>query len=174
MLRAANDSRYYNYTPLTTVNLHCLHVDMDQSTALNTLLAVAASTNARRTRSQSRTRESSLLELLSSLAQPLSYIGSRRRVHFENTQEEALDASTSITPRSTRGKALARLVDEQTLPQASSRQVTAKRQLTKQRPQPPSNKASAARKPLSNATNTSGKKRMLNTLRKTKIQALTP
>jgi hypothetical protein len=85
MLRAANDSRYSNYTPLTTVNLHCLHVDMDQSTALDALLAVAASSSARRTRSQSRTRESSLLELPPSSAQPPSYIGSRRRVHFEDT-----------------------------------------------------------------------------------------
>jgi hypothetical protein len=174
MLRAANDSRYSNYTPLTTVNLHCLHVDMDQSTASDALLAVAAGSSARRTRSQSRTRESSLSELPPSPAQPPSYIGSRRRVHFEDTQEEAVDASTSITTRSTRGKAPARLVDEQTLPQASSRQVTAKRQLTKQRPQPPTNKVSAARKPLSNATNTLGKKRMSNTSSKTKIQALAP
>jgi hypothetical protein len=51
MLRAANDSRYSNYTPLTTVNLHYLYVDMDQSTTSNALLAVAASSSARRTRS---------------------------------------------------------------------------------------------------------------------------
>jgi hypothetical protein len=174
MLRAANDSRYSNYTPLTTVNLHYLHVDMDQSTASDALLAVAAGSSARHTRSQSRTRESSLSELPPSPAQPPSYIGSSCRVHFKDTQEEAVDASTSITPRSTRGKAPARLVDEQTLPQASSRQVTAKRQPTKQRPQPPSNKVSAARKLLFNATKTLGKKRMSNTSRKTKIQALTP
>ena len=121
MLRAANYSRYSNYIPLTTVNLHCLHVNMDQSTASDTLLAVAAGSSTRYTRSQSKPRESSLLESPPSPAQPPSYIGSRRRIHFEDTQEEALDAPTPITPRSTRGKAPARLVDEQTLPQASSR-----------------------------------------------------
>ena len=85
---------------------------MDQSTAA-TALFEAANESSPRTRLRSRTRDSSLLELPPSLAPPITYLGSRRHVHFEEDAEASpSNAPLPITLRSTRSKALARLIDE--------------------------------------------------------------
>jgi len=145
---------------------------MDQSSAAETLLEVAASAGPR-TRSQSKTRDSSLSEPPPSPAPLLVYFGSRRHVHFEEeAEDDSIEGSSTVTPRSTRGKAPVRLVDEQVLPESTSRRVTTKRHLSTTPPQPPLTRVSAGRKPLFNATNTLGKKRTTNTSKKTKIQAL--
>jgi hypothetical protein len=145
---------------------------MDQYSAAEALLGVAASAGPR-TRSQSKTRDSSLSEPPPSPAPPLVYYGSRRRVHFEEeAEDDSREGPSTVTPRSTRGKAPVRLVDEQVLPESTSRRVTTKRHLSTTPPQPPSKRVSAGRKPLSNATNTLGKKRTTNTSKKTKVQAL--
>lgn len=146
---------------------------MDLSSAADALLDVVASQTGVRTRSQSRTRESSLSEPPPSPAPPTTYIGSRRRVRFEEEEEDIGEGPSTTTPRSTRGKAPERLVDQQQLPESTPRRATTKRKPSTQQPQPPSKRVSAVREPLSNAANTLGKKRTSNTSKKTKIQALT-
>jgi hypothetical protein len=164
---------------------------MDQSSAAKTLLEVAASAGPRtrwpsyalalvragpRTRFQSRTRDSSLSTAPPSPAKPTTYRGKRRHVRFDIEVEAGpSNASTTIPTRSTCGKAPIRLVDQQTPPEAIPRRVTTKHYPSTQPPQPPQpplKGISAGRKPLSNATNTLGKKRTSSTSQKTKIQAL--
>lgn len=145
---------------------------MDQSSAAEALLVVAASSGPR-TRSQSRTRDSSLSEPPLSPAPPLVLYGLRRHVRFEEAVDDIEEGPSTPASRSTRGKAPVRLADQQALPESTPRRVTTKRHPSTQPPQPPLKRVSAGRKPLSNAANTLGKKRITNTSKKTKIQAMT-
>jgi hypothetical protein len=144
---------------------------MDQSSAADALLEVAASSGPR-TRSQSRTRDLSLLELPISPAPLLVLYSKRRHIRFEEAIDDLGEGPSLPVPRSTRSKAPVRLVDQQTLPKSTPPRATTKRNPSTQPPQPPSKRVSAGRKPLSNAANTLGKKRTTNTSKKTKIQAI--
>jgi hypothetical protein len=144
---------------------------MDQSSAADALLEVAASSGPR-TRSQSRTRDSSLSEPPPSLAPPIIFYGSKKHVHFEEAIDDIEEGPSTPAPRSTRGKAPIRLVDQQTLPGSTQSRVITKRRPSTQPPQPPSKRVSVGQKPLTNAPNTLGKSRTSNTSKKTKIQAL--
>jgi hypothetical protein len=99
---------------------------MDQPSAAEALLEVAASAGPR-TRSQSRTRDSSLSEPPISPAPPTTYWGKRRHVRFDTEVEAGpSDAPTAIPACSTRGKAPVRLVDQQSPPESTPRRVTTK------------------------------------------------
>jgi hypothetical protein len=144
---------------------------MDQSTAAEALLEVASSAGPR-TRSQSRTSDSSLSEPPLSPAPPLVLYSLKRHVHFEEALDDVEEGPSTRASRSTRGKAPVRLVDQQPPPESIPRRAITKRRPSTQLPQPPPKRVSAGRKPLSNAVNTLGKKRTSTTSRKTKIQAL--
>jgi hypothetical protein len=160
---------YYLDIYTTTVNYIVIYVYMDQSSAAKTILEVAASAGPR-TRSQSRTRDSSLSTAPPSPAPPTTYWGKRRHVRFDSEVEAgSSNASTTIPTRSTCGKAPIRLVDQQIPPEAIPRRVTTKHRPSTQPLQPPLKGISAGRTPLCNATNTLGKKRTSSTSQKTKI-----
>jgi hypothetical protein len=110
----------------TTLNYLAIYINMDQSSAANALLEVAASSGPR-TRSQSRTRDSSLSEPPLSLAPPITYYGSSKHVHFEEAIDDLEEGPSTPAPRSTRGKAPIRLVDQQTLPESTQLRVITKR-----------------------------------------------
>ena len=100
---------------------------MDQSSATNVLLEVASA----RTRSQSRNRDSSLLELPleppPSLALPLVYYGLRRYIHFKDNVDDTAKGPSITIVRSTRSKALVRLINKQTPSESTPRQAITKR-----------------------------------------------
>jgi hypothetical protein len=84
---------------------------MDQSSTAEACLEVAASPGLR-TRSQSRTRDSSLSGPPPSPAPPSIHQARRRHVRFDLEVEAGLaHASVTIPPRSTRVKASARLLE---------------------------------------------------------------
>lgn len=138
---------------------------MDQSTAAEALLEVAARSSARRTRSASRTRESTLSEPPPSPAPTVEFYSSRRHVHFEDSVEASSSAPAAIPARSTHGKAPVRLIDQQELVKPNSYQIPSKRRQSAQPLQPPSKKLSTGRKALSDAANTTGEKRDIKNLK---------